>query len=82
MRRSFSGPCTSEDVPPLGENTRPPGARPTAWWTPGSYSRSVFPSTSASALVCPGCKFMLQNLSAEVWKPEPRGHWEEAEGEA
>lgn len=57
---------------PCPSDPGPSGARPTPRWAPRPSSHSLSAPTSASALVCPGCKFMLQNLSAEVWKPDPR----------
>lgn len=49
------------------------GGEPKPPWVPRPCSHSLSAPTSASALVCPGCKFMLQNLSAEVWKSDPTG---------
>lgn len=61
-------PAASGKIPGRQGPDLPPGGPLGAG---GPYSHSVSAPTSASALVCPRCKFMLQNLSAEVWKPDP-----------
>ncbi|XDA74841.1 hypothetical protein R6Z07F_005069 [Ovis aries] len=72
VRRRVWDPRTSEDVRPLRGVYWTDGGQVYILVGPWLYSRSRSSPTSASA-VCPGCKFMLQNLSAEVWKPDPLG---------
>ena len=72
MRHRVWDPRTSEDVRPLRGVYWTDGGQVYTLAGPLALLPSLSTPTSASA-VCPECKFMLQNLSAEVWKPDPTG---------